>query len=148
MRSQDVCSHSFSKGSRAKTVRGLVCLAVLCSAPFSLEISHGQQSNGPKTLSGYPGLPEDANPHPDGVRLLRDSMQTAENLKMLNALNKQRQKEMTDDTAKLLALAGELKTDSEKRETNALSVTELRKAEQIEKLARAVRDKMKATVGN
>ena len=79
---------------------------------------------------------------------MRDSMLPTEKLKMLNALNKQRQKEMTEETAKLVALAGELNADAQKQGKDSLSVLELRKAEQIEKLAHAVQEKMKATAAN
>jgi len=93
-------------------------------------------------------LPDAANPHPDGVRLLKDAMQQQEHNKHLKELNIQRQKEMASDAVKLLKLAGELKDDTDKSEKDKLSMIEVRKAEMIEKLAKSVRDKMKATVGN
>jgi hypothetical protein len=98
-----------------------------------------------RTSSGFPALPENANPHPDRNRILEDSMRSQDNQKRLKELNLQRQKQMTDDTAKLVALAGELKLETEKSTKETISMTEVRKAELIEKLARSVRDKMKAT---
>lgn len=90
-----------------------------------------------------PGLPENANPHPDALRALRDSMQNQENRKRMMLLNVQRQKEMTSDTEKLLQLANEVKADTSKTARDQLSMIEVRKVEQIEKLAHAVREKMK-----
>jgi hypothetical protein len=59
----------------------------------------------------------------------------------------ERQKQISDDSAKLLALAVALKTEVDKTNKDMLSVTVIRKADEIEKLAHNVRDKMKATVG-
>jgi len=80
-------------------------------------------------------------------------MQTSDNLKLIRALNEQRQKEMTSDTAKLLILVNQLKAETDKASQDtsckaALSMNEIRKAELIEKLAKAVSEKMKASVAN
>ena len=74
-------------------------------------------------------------------------MRAKDNQKRLQQLNVQRQKQMTEDTARLLTLASELKSEMRQPGKDALSVVELRKAELIEKLARNVREKMKATIG-
>jgi len=47
------------------------------------------------------------------------------------------------DTDKLVKLAGELKEYVDKSNENVLSLEVLKKAEEIEKLARSVKDKMK-----
>ena len=57
--------------------------------------------------------------------------------------NSERQKRLVADTDKLLALATELKTDVNKTNKDILSVDVIKKAEEIEKLARSVKDKMK-----
>ncbi len=124
-----------------------------CCACASASHSQVPQYNGglpgpERSASGFPGLPENANPHPDGIRALRDSMNQQENSKRLKEINLQRQKEMTSDTAKLLELANQLKNETDRTENDKLSVLEVRKAEMIEKLAKSVREKMKATVGN
>ena len=54
-----------------------------------------------------------------------------------------RQADLKRDTEKLLKLATELKEYVDKTNENVLSVNVLRKAEQIEKLAHSVKDKMK-----
>jgi len=59
--------------------------------------------------------------------------------------NMERQKKLVDDTEKLLALATELKTDVDKSNKDTLSLDVIRKADEIEKLAHSVKEKMKGT---
>jgi len=59
------------------------------------------------------------------------------------ALNKERFAELKRDTDKLLELATELKNHVDKADENMLSLEVLKKTEQIEKLAKSVKDKMK-----
>jgi hypothetical protein len=63
--------------------------------------------------------------------------------RMENARNAQRQEQLVRDTDKLLALATELKTYVDKTDKNTLSVDVVKKAEEIEKLAKSVKDKMR-----
>jgi hypothetical protein len=140
---------AFRQQGTVKRVRSLVCLAVITALPLAVGVTQIQQNGGlPGTQrngAGMPGLPENANPHPNGVRALRDSMQVQENRKRMALINVERQKEMTSDTAKLLALANEVKSDTEKSDKDVMSMLEVHKVEQIEKLARTVREKMKAS---
>ncbi len=57
--------------------------------------------------------------------------------------NLARQAALKTDTDKLLNLAEELKQDVEKSNENVLSLDVVKKAEEIEKLARSVKEKMK-----
>jgi hypothetical protein len=57
--------------------------------------------------------------------------------------NLQRQEEIKRDSEKLLELATELKQYVDKTNENIISVDVIKKAEQIEKLAKSVKDKMK-----
>jgi hypothetical protein len=59
--------------------------------------------------------------------------------------NVDRQQQLVLDTEKLLALANELKTDVDKSTKDTLSVDVIRKADEIEKLAHSVKEKMKGT---
>ncbi len=59
------------------------------------------------------------------------------------ALNKERFAELKRDTDKLLELATELKTHVDKADENMLSLGVLKKTEQIEKLAKSVKEKMR-----
>ena len=56
---------------------------------------------------------------------------------------KPRQADLKRDTEKLLKLATELKDYVDKTNENTLSVDVVKKAEEIEKLAHSVKDKMK-----
>jgi hypothetical protein len=59
------------------------------------------------------------------------------------AINKQRQADLKKDTDKLYQLATELKNAVDKTNENMLSVDVIRKADEIEKLAKQVSKKMK-----
>ncbi len=62
---------------------------------------------------------------------------------MAKKANLERQAVLRTDTEKLLKLAEDLKADVEKTNENMLSLDVMKKAEEIEKLARSVKDKMK-----
>jgi hypothetical protein len=61
------------------------------------------------------------------------------------ARNDERQKQLVNDTQKLLALANELKSDVDKSSKDTLSLDVIRKADEIEKLAHSVKEKMKGS---
>jgi hypothetical protein len=63
------------------------------------------------------------------------------------AANIERKKQIVDDSTKLLKLATDLKAEVDKTDKDTLSLNVIRKAEEIEKLAHNVREKMKLTVG-
>jgi len=62
---------------------------------------------------------------------------------MAKKVNQARQADLKRDTDKLLQLATELKKYVDKSNENVLSVDVLKKAEEIEKLAHRVKEKMK-----
>jgi hypothetical protein len=62
---------------------------------------------------------------------------------MLKKQNEHRQDDLKKDTDKLLELATELKQYVDKTNENIISLDVIKKAEQIEKLAKSVKDKMK-----
>jgi oligoribonuclease NrnB/cAMP/cGMP phosphodiesterase (DHH superfamily) len=62
---------------------------------------------------------------------------------MAKKANLERQAQLKNDTDKLLKLSQELKDYVDKSNENMLSLNVLKKAEEIEKLARSVKDKMK-----
>ena len=62
---------------------------------------------------------------------------------MAKKANVERQAQLKTDTDKLLKLSQELKDYVDKSNEHLLSLDVLRKAEEIEKLARSVKDKMK-----
>lgn len=61
------------------------------------------------------------------------------------ALNKQRQANLQKDTDRLLKLATELKESVDKSNEHTLSLDVIKKADEIEKLAKSVKDKMKGS---
>ena len=62
---------------------------------------------------------------------------------MAKKANQARQADLKRDTEKLLKLATELKESVDKTSESTLSVDVVKKAEEIEKLAHSVKDKMK-----
>jgi len=104
--------------------------------------------NPMRSPSGIPPISPLVNRTADANRIMEDSMRTPEMRKRLEQLNVLRQKEMTDETAKLVKLAEEVKAETSLGTTDSLTVVELRKVELIAKLAKSVREKMKTTVGN
>jgi len=79
---------------------------------------------------------------PDTGGVFQDSP-FARDQKELDELNRIRQKRLKSDTAKLLQLATELKAEVDKTTSAVLPVKAEQKAQQIEKLAHAVRDTMR-----
>jgi hypothetical protein len=63
---------------------------------------------------------------------------------MAKKANQERQAQLKRDTEKLLKLATELKDYVDKTNENVLSFDVVKKAEEIEKLAHSVKEKMKA----
>jgi hypothetical protein len=63
--------------------------------------------------------------------------------RMAERRNEERQKALVADTDRLLALAQQLKVEVDKSNKDMLSVEVVRRAEQIEKLAHSVKEKMR-----
>jgi len=91
-------------------------------------------------LSGQSGQnPSGANPLPD----MGPSLSPAQEEKQGKARNDERQKRLEADTDKLLALATQLHTDVAKTNKNVLSIDVIKRADEIEKLAHAVKERMR-----
>jgi hypothetical protein len=60
----------------------------------------------------------------------------------------QRKDQLAADSAKLLKLASELKADVDKTTKDQLSIAVIKKADEVEKLARKVRDEMRMIPAN
>jgi nitric oxide reductase activation protein len=86
----------------------------------------------PSDRSGLGEAPADGDEA--SARLARD---------MAKKANSERQAALKNDTEKLLKLAVELKASVDKSNENLLSMDVVKKAEEIEKLAHSVKDKMK-----
>lgn len=72
----------------------------------------------------------------------RDEMRQSQQRKM----NEERQSSLKKDTDELFTLASQLKESVERTNQNTLSVEVIRKTQQIEKLAKSVREKMKGNL--
>jgi hypothetical protein len=83
-------------------------------------------------------------PGPGTAAVAQSEAQQSETQKA-GAANAQRKTQIADDTAKLLKLATDLKTEVDKTDKDTLSVNVIRKAGEIEKLAHSVREKTKST---
>ena len=92
------------------------------------------------SLTGQGGVPVTQMPgEPDGSL----SPQVEEEQAKLR--NTERQKQLVADTQRLLSLANELKADVDKSTKDTLSLDVVRKADEIEKLAHIVKEKMKCS---
>lgn len=89
--------------------------------------------------SGSPQFGRQRNPPaPEELRIEREQAKR---------MNEERQRLLKEDTDKLLKLATELKEYVDKTNENILSLEVIKKSEQIEKLAKSVREKMKISYG-
>lgn len=136
--------------------RTLACLAAIVAIPFSASIPLSPQAGGapgsamPRDVSTWTSASPMANPSAAANSSFENSMRTQAYWRGLEQLNQLRHKEMASDTERLLALANQLKAEADKASTgkaskDALSMDGVRQAEQIEKLARNVREKMRAS---
>jgi len=101
--------------------------------------SFGQNSGqGPAQLPGLgpsPGLTPDDRQDEQRAKMERD---------MAKRANRERQAQLQRDADNLLKLATQLKQYVDKSNENTLSLDVVKKAEEIEKLAHSVKEKMKA----
>jgi gas vesicle protein len=86
-------------------------------------------------------------PAPPQVETRQDPAQKEMQERMGREANKKRQQDIREETDKLFQLATELKAAVDKTNENLLSIDVVRKAEEVEKLAKKVKEKMKESVG-
>jgi hypothetical protein len=72
-----------------------------------------------------------------------DPIERERQQKLAKARNNDRQKQLVADTNKLLSLAKELKEEVDKSNSDTLSINVVKKAAEIEKLAKSVKDRMR-----
>src|SRR5215471_3689663 len=75
----------------------------------------------------------------------QDAMARRAMVQQAQRRNDQRQQQIVSDTAKLVTLTQQLKTELEKSGNNQMSAAAIKKAEEIEKLAKSVKEKMKGS---
>src|SRR5664280_2266844 len=96
-------------------------------------------------IGGWAQAAEPSTPPLPGAQRSRDEDAWEEQQKreMAKKENVKRQQDLKKDPDKLLELATQLKQYVDKTNENTLSVEVIRKADEIEKLARSVKEKMK-----
>jgi hypothetical protein len=92
------------------------------------------------------GLPTAINQPPDANAQLEEREQQVKPQDFAVA-NAERKRQIAADSAELLKLATDLKAEVDKATKDTLSLAVIRKADEIERLARSVKEKMKLTAG-
>lgn len=119
-------------------LRLLVCTLLFCLPALPAIAQDSEQSPPPQqppSKKEFPQLPTDEN----DVR----ARMAAE---LARKAAKERIAALKSDTDKLLKLSVELKSYVDKSDENVLSLDVIKKAEEIEKLAKSVKDKMKGPI--
>ena len=106
----------------------------------SQSLPTGSQGRASNTLVPGDSYPSDSN----YLRVMNEARVKRSNYE---AANIERKRQITEDSARLLKLATELKAEVDKTGKDTLSLSVIRKAETIEMLAKGVKEKMKLTVG-
>jgi hypothetical protein len=102
--------------------------------PVPHAVSQAQDLHTPIPPAAVPGPRTGDSPAPEGDEIQRQQAIAA---------NGQRQVEIRRDTDKMLQLTAELRDYLQKSQQGVMSIDAIKKAEQIEKLARSVKSKMK-----
>jgi hypothetical protein len=118
----------------------LAAWAVLVLTPIAGE---GLSESGMQ----FPKLPPEINHIPDANEQMKMNERQTQT-KNMEAVNAERKRQLADESAKLLKLATDLKVEVDKTSKDTLSINVIRKADEIEKLAHDVKEKMKLTIGS
>jgi hypothetical protein len=106
-------------------------------------LSGGQLQQVPNAAQGQrpmPGVPPKTGLGTDDTQDTMDTHRAAQQAKLQND---DRQKRLVADTDKLLELATDLKQQVDKTTKDTMSVNVIKKADEIEKLAHSVKERMK-----
>ena len=95
-------------------------------------------------LARPPLLGGNSIPDANDVMRMRELMVRKQNF---DAANTERKRQIDADSAAMLKLAAELKAEVDKTSKDTLSLSVIRKADEIERLAHNVKEKMKLVVG-
>jgi hypothetical protein len=141
---EGVDSRAARHSARPHWGRMIACIAGMAAITGAANL--GQQT--PSINPDRPYLLPAANRLPD----VNDQMEMREQQQQTKptdfaAANQERKKQISDDSARLLKLATELKTEVDKTTKDTLSLDVIRKADEIERLAHSVKEKMKLTAG-
>jgi len=126
------------------TIAALAVAAAMTLVPATTDWGQAPGSAGSSGRSSPTGAPQSGPGVPPTVNVGPDSgipPQMEQDQARMRAVD--RQKQLVSDTQKLLALATELKADVDKTNKDTMSLDVIRKADEIEKLAHSVKEKMK-----
>jgi hypothetical protein len=126
--------------------RSASALAALLVLSAALSAAAQTQQNGQQSSSSQPpGQPSaDRAWTTSGQVAFAGSQADKQNF---DAANLERRKQLAADSARLLKLATDLKAEVDKTTKDTLSLSVIRKADEIEKLAHSVKEKMKLAPG-
>lgn len=115
--------------------RALLCVAAMAALTGTAQQNPDKSIHDPSVTA-----------LPDANAQMQMRQQQAKN-QSYEAANIERKKQIAEDSALLLKLATDLKTEVDKTDKDTLSVGVIRKADAIERLAHNVKEKMKLTIG-
>ncbi len=123
-------------GGNVMKILRVAMIGVVLASACSVRLNGGQIQIPTQKVPGMPPNGHVNPADPDPVDPHREEQQ--EKLR-----NNDRQKRLVADTDKLLELATDLKQQVDKTDKGILSVDVIKKAEEIEKLAHSVKERMK-----
>ena len=127
-------------------VRAAAGVLLTCGVSLVLGQTTNPQAQVSQPQPKHTLLDPEINRPPDANQIMLMREQQAKK-KNFEAANTERKRQLAEDSALLLKLAGELKTEIGKTSAGALGPDAMRKLEDIERLARNVQQKMKLTMG-
>ena len=119
--------------------------ALIGLAGLAQSVPSTQSGNGTYRPDKAASIVNPLNQRPDANRLMEINKKRIQNQRFA-AANLERKRQMSDDSARLLQFAAELNAEVEQPGPQLLSLTVKAKADMIEKLAHAVKEKMKLTL--
>jgi hypothetical protein len=135
MREQQMDSSGVPLQSIPRVSRWVLCFTLLLAMPGGSQTGSPQHSRMPQPFGDHSLDDDQGTPG--------DPIWEAKRLRLMNA---DRQKAVVSDTGKLLKLAHELDSEISSASPDSLTADQIRKLEEIEKLARSVKDKMRESV--
>lgn len=122
------------------------CILASATTACSAQIAHAQTTPSQTVpIADKPSQSPLATPAPNANAPVITQQQKQQDLAQSNA---DPQSQLSNDIAKLLKLATDLRAEVDKTDKDTLSVNVIRKADEIERLAHGVKEKMKPSVGS
>lgn len=141
--SDDSSVRTMGRPGHSRVGRRLACVPVLFAVAFTCIAQDGHPVNGPQgggttsqNLAASNAVPQTGNP----VKQTR--------LQKAAAADNDRRKQMSDESTQLLAMAVALKAEVDKTNKDVLSVNVIRKADEIQRLARTVKERIRQGSGS